>query len=246
MSRRPAVLLLGLLLALPPVPVLANCILDISDHQIPITTGFAGSEVLLFGTVSEPSDVVLTLRGPYSDVTLYRKARVLGIWVNAANMTFEEAPGFFAMAASRPVQEIAAESELRLHQLGPEFLVNLPRAKGSPAVREAWKQALLRNMESKGLYPNEVDHVTFLGDTLFRARLRLPANVPTGNYLASAYCLVDGKVQSAQTVPLVVEKFGIEADIFDFAQNFSLAYGLIAVLLALMAGWFAHLAFGRS
>ena len=88
--------------------------------------------------------------------------------------------------------------------------------------------------------------MTFLGDSLFRARLQLPANVPTGQYLASAYCLVDGKVQSAQTVPLFVEKIGIEADIFDFAHNFSLAYGLIAVLLALMAGWLAHLAFGRS
>ena len=44
--------------------------------------------------------------------------------------------------------------------------------------------------------------------------------MPTGKYLASAYCLVDGKVQSAQTTPLIVEKIGIEAEIFDFAHNF--------------------------
>ncbi|MCG8596079.1 MAG: TIGR02186 family protein [Kiloniellales bacterium] len=224
----------------------ASCIFDISDHRIPITTGFAGSEVLLFGTVEEPSDVVVTLRGPLSSVVMFRKARVAGIWVNAASMTFEEAPSFFSIVASRPLEEIAAETELRLHQLGVRYVVDLPRSVGSPDVREAWKQAMLRNMAGSGLYPSNIGSVTFLGDTLFRARMQLPSNVPTGQYLASAYCLVDGKVQSAQTIPLFVEKTGVEAWIFDFAHDYPMLYGLIAVALALMAGWSAHLAFGRS
>jgi uncharacterized protein (TIGR02186 family) len=224
----------------------ASCIFDISDHRIPITTGFAGSEVLLFGTVDEPSDVVVTLRGPMSSVVMFRKTRVAGIWVNANSMTFEEAPSFFSIVATRPLDEIAAETELRLHQLGVGYVVDLPRSVGSPDVRDDWKQALLRNMADVGLFPSNIGSVTFLGDTLFRARMRLPSNVPTGQYLASAFCLVDGKVQSAQTIPLFVEKTGVEAWIFDFAHNHPLVYGLIAVALALMAGWSAHLAFGRS
>ena len=53
-------------------------------------------------------------------------------------------------------------------------------------------------------------------------------------------------MQSAQTIPLFVEKTGVEAWIFDFAHDYPMLYGLIAVALALMAGWSAHLAFGRS
>ena len=227
-------------------PSQASCIFDISDHRIPITTGFAGSEVLLFGTVDQPSDVVVTLRGPLSSVVMYRKARIAGIWVNAASMTFKQAPSFFSIVATRPLEEIAAETELRLHQLGVGYVVDLPRSVGSPDVRDDWKQALLRNMADVGLFPSNIGSVTFLGDTLFRARMQLPSNVPTGQYLASAYCLVDGKVQSAQTIPLFVEKTGVEAWIFDFAHNYPLVYGLIAVVLALMAVWTAHLAFGRS
>lgn len=246
MTSRPNALVLLLAIVFGPLPAAANCVLDISDHQIPITTGFAGRDVLLFGTVEEPSDVVVTLRGPRSEVVMFRKAQVLGIWVNADRMPFKKTPSFFAMASSRPIEEIASDSERKLHQLGAEYLVDLPRARASPGVRETWKQALLRNMADQGLYPSSVQNVTFLGQSLFRTRLTLPSNVPTGEYQASAFCLVDGKVQSAWTIPLFVEKVGIEAEIFDFAHNYSLLYGLIAVLLALMAGWMAHLAFGRS
>ncbi|HSY87326.1 MAG TPA: TIGR02186 family protein, partial [Verrucomicrobiae bacterium] len=81
---------------------------------------------------------------------------------------------------------------------------------------------------------------------LFRADFHFPANVPTGTYLIEVMLVRNGKVESAQTTPLVVSKIGIGADIFEFAQRHSAAYGVVAILSALMAGWFAHLAFRRS
>jgi len=41
-------------------------------------------------------------------------------------------------------------------------------------------------------------------------------------------------------------KFGVEAVIFDFAYEQSALYGVIAILIALMAGWLAHIAFRRA
>ena len=51
---------------------------------------------------------------------------------------------------------------------------------------------------------------------------------------------------SAQTTPLFVSKVGVEAEIFDFAYEQSALYGIIAILVALMAGWLAHIAFRRA
>ena len=70
--------------------------------------------------------------------------------------------------------------------------------------------------------------------------------MPTGTYQIEIYLMKDGRVVSAQTTPLIVGKIGLEAEIFDFAHNYAAYYGLIAILVALVAGWLAHVAFRRG
>lgn len=245
---RVAALLAGILWAAPVQAQGLPLVVDLSDHLVAITTGFAGAEVLAFGAVDQPGDVVIAVRGPDQPTTMYRKSRIAGIWVNATSMTFEAAPSFFAIASSRPLEEIAGDSVLRLNQLGLEYLrgLELPRVKGSENVRRAWKAALIRNKQREGLYPVETGRVGFLGDRLFRTRIDFPANVPTGTYRVETYQLVEGRVVSAQTTPLIVSKIGMEAEVFDFAQEHAAWYGVIAILVALVAGWLAHVAFRRA
>ena len=239
-------ILLAMLLYAGPLRA-APIVVDLSEHEVRITTAFAGAELLLFGAVEEPGDVVVIVRGPTRPVTMYRKSQWFWIWVNTANMTFEDVPGFYAIASSRPLEEIAAPTVLALNEMGVENLrLELPRAKASPNVAQAWRDALIRNQQRAGLYPTEVGDVVFLGNRLFRTDLRLPANVPTGAYEARVYFLTDGQVVSAQTTPLFVNKVGVEAVIFDFAYEQSALYGVIAILIALMAGWLAHIAFRRA
>ena len=189
-QRRIAASLALALLVLPASARAQSCLVDISEYLVPITTGFAGSSIFIFGTIEDMSDLVLTVQGPPSTIEMFRKSRIAGIWINTAKMSFTQAPSFFAIAANRPLPEIAAESELRLHQMGVEHVVDLPRAKASPNVRATWKEALIRNMQRKGLYAEGVESIAFPGPTLFRARIQLPANVPTGEYKVSAFCLV--------------------------------------------------------
>jgi hypothetical protein len=51
---------------------------------------------------------------------------------------------------------------------------------------------------------------------------------------------------SSQTTPLFVSKVGVEAEIFDFAHNRSALYGVIAILVALVAGWLGHVVFRKG
>ena len=242
-------LCLALCLALAAVqgPARAETLVaDLSQRLIAITTGFAGTDVLLFGATDGEGDVIVVVRGPDRPVTMHRKSRVLGIWVNTAKMTFERAPSFYAVASSRPLEEIAPALRAR-HELGTDFLrLELPPAKASPNIAQEWREGLVRNFQRAGLYASEVGEITFLGNSLFRVELSLPSNVPTGAYHALTYLLRDGEVISAQTMPLFVSKIGTEAFIFDFAVRHSAYYGLIAIAIALVAGWIAHLAFRKG
>lgn len=243
--------LLGLVTACLLVPAgsaRANSLVaDLSRHLVAITTGFVGTDVLLFGATDDAGDVVVIVRGPDRPVVVHRKSRVLGVWVNTAKMTFDRAPSFYAIASSRPLAEIAQETVLARQQMGLDRLrLDLPRAKASENVAAEWRAGLIRNHESLGLYRAEVGRVVFLGNRLFRARIPLPANVPTGTYQVEVFLLQDGRVVSAQTTPLNVSKIGAEAEIYDFAYQSPPLYGLIAILVALMAGWAAHLVFRKA
>ncbi len=220
---------------------------DLSEHLVGITTGFSGASVLLFGAIEDEGEVAVVVRGPARDLVMHRKSRVLGVWANTNSMTFRAAPGYYAVAASGPLEEIARPRVLARNEIGIDNLkLRLPLNLASPNVAKTWRDALVRNQERAGLYHSEVQPVSFLGTRLFRARLELPANVPTGTYKVQVFLLKNRRVVSAQSTPLIVSRVGVEAEVFNFAHNYSAYYGLIAIVVALTAGWLANAAFKKS
>jgi uncharacterized protein (TIGR02186 family) len=219
---------------------------DLSNHLVAITTGFTGTDVLLFGATDGEGDVIVVVRGPERRVTMRRKENVAGIWINTAAMTFDRVPSFYTVAGSRPLEEIASESVRQRLEIGIDHLrIELPPAKASPSLATAWRNALIRSKERLNHYREEPVPVSFLGPRLFRSTVHFPANVPTGTYMVQVYLMRDGQVFSAQTTPLVVSKVGVGAEIFDFAHDQPALYGVVAIALALAAGWISYILFRR-
>jgi uncharacterized protein (TIGR02186 family) len=70
--------------------------------------------------------------------------------------------------------------------------------------------------------------------------------VPVGLYQVEMYLFRDGRLVSRRITPLVVRKVGIEAQIFEYAHQESMSYGLIAIGISLMAGWLGGVIFRRA
>lgn len=238
--------LVGPLAILGGAPARAQALIaDLSSHLIAITTGFTGTEVLLFGAVEEAGDVVVIVRGPVGDVAVRRKDRIAGVWVNSERMDFAEVPSYYAVAASKPLAEIGGPNLLARHGIGLDFLRLAPAAEESEAAQQPYRSALVRIKQRENLYTDDVGRVTFLGQRLFRTTVAFPANVPVGSYLVEVLLVRDGEVVSAQTTPLIISKIGLGADIFEFAHNQAALHGVVAIVVSLMAGWIAHLVFRR-
>jgi uncharacterized protein (TIGR02186 family) len=233
------------LLGTPPAAA-QQVIADLSRHFVPITTGFAGADVLLFGAVDGEGDVVITVRGPQTDVVVRLKTQVNGMWINTQSVTFGRVPGYYAVASTKPLEEIVPDSVAEREEIGARRLRFQPESNVAPVTVEVFRNALLRNMERQGLFQPRAASMRFLGQRLFRADIVFPANVPTGTYTVNVYLVRDGQVVSATTTPLSVSKVGLSAEIFDFAQNRGLSYGFIAVAFAGLAGWAASRLFQRS
>lgn len=223
---------------------------DLSKHLVAITTGFAGTDVLLFGAVEETSgagggDVIVVVRGPNRAETIRRKARQAGIWINTGLAEVVNAPSFYRVAATRPLAELASAAVLARHQIGLDHLELDIRPLDDRAGTADYRQALIRLKQSNGLYGDKVQDIGFLGHRLFRTDVHFPANVPVGTYLVEVYLIIGGEVVSAQTTPLVISKIGIGADLYDFAHQQAAAYGIIAILLAATGGWVAAVVFRK-
>jgi len=241
--------LLALLIVLAvaaPGAARADLVADLSQHLVAITTGFSGTKVLLFGTTGGMGDVVVVVRGPENSEVVRRKARKAGIWVNDAEMIFEGVPSYYAVAASRPLSEFLPERVARREEIGIRNLRVTPPVDAEPQEFDAFRAALIRNKQKVELYSVEPEPISFLGNRLFRTDMYVPANAPVGTYLVRVFLVHDGEVIGANITPLVVSKIGFEAGVFDFAHRHSLAYGVLAILIAVVAGWSASVAFHKG
>ncbi len=219
---------------------------DLSSHLIAITAGFAGTELLLFGATEGEGDVVVLVRGPDSEVAVRRKTRVAGIWLNTETLGFANVPSYYRVASSKPLDEIVTPALRQRHQIGSNFLRLAPSRDADAIALAAFRAGLVRNKEKLGLYDPEPGRVTFLGPRLFRTRIVFPASVPTGAYTVEVLLVQNGQVIAAQSTPMFVSKIGIGAEIYDFAHVHAAWYGLIAILIAVFAGWSAGLVFRKS
>lgn len=223
-----------------------SLVADLTDHLIAITTGFTGAKVTLFGSIDAPGDVAVVVTGPADDVLVRRKSKVAGLWLNRQSLRFHQVPGFYLLAANRPLDHVLSASVLERHNIG---LANLPfyvSAAVEPAEYAEFRAALIRVRQEAGLYGQETLPVQFISERLFRVDVTFPANVPTGIYTVRAYLVQDGDVESAQTTPLSVSKAGFSAEVFEFSRRHALIYGLLAVIGAAASGWLAGFAFRKG
>jgi len=90
----------------------------------------------------------------------------------------------------------------------------------------------------EGLYPAAIGQVTIQANRLFRAELSFPWLLPEGTYEIRTYLLREGRIVAAVSRPLPVGKVGFSAQLAGWADNEGPLYGLGAIAMALLVGWF--------
>lgn len=228
--------------AMPDEPLL----IALSTQRIEIDSSFAGTSILLFGATDVAGDVVVSVRGPEEPVVVRRKRRSFGLWVNREAIAFRNVPGYYAVAASRPLEEIMPAELLDQKQLGSDRVLLEAIWFDTSGDADEFRAALHRHREQDSLYRAQPAQVELIDERLFRTTIELPANVPTGAYRIDALLLVDGEILSARTAALRIEKTGFSAEIHDFTFEDEALYGIIAIALALVAGWLGSFAFRKG
>ena len=220
---------------------------EVSQHEIQVRQGFTGTELLLFGAILEPDgrragrdyDIVVVLKGPTQPIRLREKEKIFGIWVNAESTAFRSAPSYFAVASSRPVEDIVDERTAAIYELGLDFLQLSPIGSIDPVEEARFTAGLVDMRQREGLYRQDPGGVTISEQVLYQARIALPSNVQTGRYTAETFAITRGRVIASASAEVEVRKVGFERLVADFSEENSFWYGLIAVAMSVGMGWVA-------
>ncbi len=221
-------------------------VVDLSQNHVAITADYSGSEIFVFGAIKRdhplpegtaPLEVAIVVEGPLEPVTVRRKEKKLGIWVNAASVEVEEAPSFFAVATTGPLDEILTESMQADYAIGIDHAVRRLAHDSDNPDMESFNEAVTRIRVDSGLYSERDGIVHLTDETLFRASIQLPANLVEGDFSAKVFLIRDRNVISQTTVGIEVRKTGLERWLYNLAQDQALLYGLMSLLVALVAGY---------
>jgi uncharacterized protein (TIGR02186 family) len=223
---------------------------ELSTREISIQSNFTGIEILIYGSIDFSQtkapdqsvyDVIIVIRAPSHPLVARRKERVAGVWINGPGEVFPAVPGFYAALSTRPFRAVTSDETLKQLGIGVGNL-DFGRTPSDDVENAKFRSAVIRLKKKQRLFQEHDDGVAFVGRSLFRGTVALPVNVPIGRYTADVYLFRDGELISKNQSTLEVNKAGIERLIYQLAFTQPFLYGLLAVLVAVLAGlagWFA-------
>lgn len=223
----------------------------VSQTGVSITTNFDGAAILIYGAAIRDApapdgplmDVIITVEGPPTALVIRKKERVAGIWVNRGAVQIASAPSYYAVATTGDLSDILKPDEDAKYKISVAQTIEA----GDVAVADQaeYLAALQRIKAASGAYKLGRDTILLLRQALFRTDVTLPANLVEGTYKIRIFLTRAGHVVDLQNSQIEVHKAGLERMLYNLAMEQPLAYGILSLALAMLAGWGASELFRR-
>jgi uncharacterized protein (TIGR02186 family) len=238
--------LCGLALLMPISSHARPMVADLHPRKIEISHDFLGTEILVYGVRNDAGNIIVVVRGPKKKYLVREKKKIAGIWLNGDALRFNDVSSFYSMAIMGDLNRIRNDNLLEKLAIGADNQKFFAIGKAAKEVDvEKFTEALKAELAAQNLFNATPVNVSFWGETLFRSIIDFPKNVLPGVYNVDVYLFNDGLLSSVQSTPLIVDKVGFEAFVYDFAHKNSGIYGLVCVLLAILCGFAARFLFVR-
>jgi len=247
MNKRKIKLTAFILLFLFSNAVLAEAYFDISENNIKIETNFIGKEVIIFGILNDDQETIMTIKGPEKNALIQKKERILGFWFNTKKITYNQIPSIFFIASSNEIEDILPTSTIIKEELSFDYLLENKTSQRnfiSDISLDTWKSNFVRIKKNKNLFKEyEIENID---NKLFQTRIFFPAKSIPGEYKVNVYQIKDNLILNNKEKVITLKKSGIGNQIYNFAHKNAAAYGLFAIIFAVLSGFLAATLFRRS
>ena len=225
----------------------AEAYFDLSENNIKIETDFNGKEIIIFGILNDEQETLITIKGPEKNAVIQKKERILGFWFNTKQITYNQIPSIFFIASSANITDILPTSTIIKEELSFDYLLeNKISQKNfiSNASLHSWKNNFVRIKRDKNLFKEY--KVEKIENKLFQTRVFFPSKSIPGDYIVNVYQIKNNIILNKKEKIITLAKSGVGSQIYDFAHNNSVAYGLFVIIFAILSGFLAATLFRRS
>ena len=247
MDKRKIKLTAFILLFLFSNAVVAEAYFDISENNIKIETNFIGKEVIIFGILNDDQETIMTIKGPEKNAVIQKKERILGFWFNTKKITYNQIPSIFFIASSNEIEDILPTSTIIKEELSFDYLLENKTSQRnfiSDISLDTWKSNFVRIKKNKNLFKEY--KIENIDNKLFQTRIFFPAKSIPGEYKVNVYQIKNNLILNKKEKVITLKKSGIGNQIYNFAHKNAAAYGLFAIIFAVLSGFLAATLFRRS
>ncbi|MFH0788490.1 MAG: TIGR02186 family protein [Pseudomonadota bacterium] len=213
----------------------------IQPKTIRIGFFFSGEKVKVRAVVPFGDKVALRLIGPREELTLMKKGRVGGLWMNVEQVRFRNLPKVYLLWTSEKLTSLEAGGGSKTMPLDYlSFLSGTLQSKNREAEPLLLNE-LIKLKEADGLYwiVEGTVHIKPLEKGVWDqadAVLELPSKIYPGTYALELIAFKEGKGRLLHSSSIVVELVGFPALISSLALQKGLLYGILAVIIATFSG----------
>lgn len=200
----------------------------VRPNLIHIGTNFNGAELDVTGQIPEDCRAVIRLLGESESKHFKKKGRALGVlWMNLSTVELHDVPNVFLIGTD-------GDGNAVLHGPGLGF----DSVKGQTG--DLIFNEFIKLMQQDGLYQVQKGIVRYHpaqdDSKAFEAKLSVPSALHKGIYTVEVLAVRDGSVISRASHDVHAELTGFPALLSVVAYDHSLMYGIVAVIIAIMAG----------
>ena len=190
---------------------------------------------MVSGQVPADTEAVIRITGHEEESRLKKKGRVMGVlWMNLGSVEFHNIPGVFLLYKSKQTDD----------QRVGEIDISAVRRKAEIVSEYQDKDALFEEFvklkKKSGLYNTVENGIHYEkennGMKSFSASIKLPSALPQGDYTLEVFALAGDGITGYSKKDLEVKQTGMPAFIANLAFDHGTLYGILSVIVAIIAG----------
>jgi hypothetical protein len=219
--------------------------LAVNPQVLDIGAFYNGTTITATGTTPADSHVILRFVGATCDLHMKERGKVFGImWMNLDSLTFKGVPNVCLVSSALAFDNLAGNAEPKegsavkaLRLLGIKDMASIETNGLDETV--AFEE-FLKLKQGEGLYREMVGNISYgppsEGKKSFTAEIPIPSRLTPGKYLVELVAVRDGSIIAQAQQPVTANLVGFPAMLANLAFGHGALYGVLATLIALLAG----------
>jgi uncharacterized protein (TIGR02186 family) len=212
----------------------------VTPAVVEMGTFYGGAKVHVEGIAGPGDNVVLVVRGSRASEVFNKVGRVGPIWVNTGKVTISAVPSVLLVFSSAPVSACLNRAALDKYELDAVALKQQMRIE-TKVPEEGIAGDFLMLKAKRGTYRlagGGIQTRTPSQEGLpYSLEFDLPRSVAPGMYQVNALECRNGEVAENSEVNLKVVEVGFPAVVVRLAMQRPAVYGVISVVIAMLAGF---------